>query len=157
VRAVGQLLAVTAALVHGALAVADPSAVALAMLPLALGCVLCARHLERARAWVGCAALDAAMLVLMLLDHAAAPRPVGAAPVAAGEHAGHGAALLAGAAPLRGWGHGLMAVAEALVAAQLCLAAVVPLLAAVHRGWAERPSRGAIRWAVGAVRVTSPR
>lgn len=122
VRAVGQLLAVTAALVHGALAVADPSAVALAMLPLALGCLLCARHLDAARAWVGCAVLDAAMLGLMLLDHAAAPRPASAAPVSAGAHAGHGAALLAGPVPVGGWGHGLMELAEGLVLLQLTLA-----------------------------------
>ena len=145
VRAVGQLLAVTAALVHGALAVASPSAVALAMLPLALGCALCARHLDRARAWAGCAVLDAAMLALMLLGHAAALRPAGAAPAPAAGHAGHGAALLAGTAPLGGWGHGLMAVAEALVVAQLALATVVLLLAAVHRAQRSTVTAGRAR------------
>lgn len=124
VRAVGLLLAVCAAVAHGALAVAAPTAVSLAMLPLALGCVLCARHLDRARAWVGCAVLDAAMLGLMLLDHAAS----GARPVAVADHHGsHSAVPLAGASGLGGWGHGLMAVAEGLVVAQLALAVVVLL------------------------------
>jgi len=122
VRAVGQLLAVTAALVHGALAVADPSAVALAMLPLALGCVLCARHLGSAREWSACAVLDATMLGLMLLDHLA----TGASPITVPGH--HGGAMVVGSVAHGGGRHLLMGVAEGLVVAQLALAVVV-----VHR------------------------
>lgn len=148
----GLLLAVTAALVHGALALAAPSAVALAMLPLALGCLLCARHLDRPRAWVGCAVLDAAMLGLMLLDHAAAAAtgPV----VGAGHHGGHAASLLPGTAgTASAAAHGLMGVAEGLVVAQLALAVVVLLLAAGRTAgaqWGHGPARPAARTPVNA-------
>ncbi|TNM61503.1 hypothetical protein FHN55_16855 [Streptomyces sp. NP160] len=146
VRAVGLVLAVAAAVVHGALAVASPSAVALAMLPLAAGCLLCARHLERALSWAGCAVLDAAMLGLMLLDHvAAATGPV----VGAGHHGGHAVSLLPGTTATVGRAHGLMAVAEALVVAQLALAVVV-LLASLLRA-------GGVRRAGAAGLATSPR
>ncbi|MEH3077114.1 MAG: hypothetical protein PGN11_10620 [Quadrisphaera sp.] len=160
VRAAGQVLAVTAALVHGALAVAEPSAVALAMLPLALGCVLCARHLERARAWVGCGVLDAAMLALMVLDHAAAAAGPVAAVAVVGHHGEHAASLLPGAARSDGAAHGLMVVAEGLVVAQLALAVVVlALLAVRHRGgaqWRHGPARPAARTPVNAPAFERP-